>query len=359
MATILIVDDEPQVREAVRRSLERRGHRVAEAANVASARHLVADVAVDLVLADINMPGESGIELVRHIAANSPGTAVIMMTAIDDPGIAEEALALGASGYLVKPFHPNEVVIAVASGLRRRDLELARHHHINELETKLVGRTTALRQALQRLETTETTAHLAERETVDRLAMALTLRSEETGGHIERMSRYAAVLSRRLETPLWSDDEIRLASMLHDVGKIGVPDSILLKPGPLTDDEFEVIKRHPALGQALLSDGHSQVLILGAQIALTHHERWDGTGYPSGLAADNIPLAGRIAAIADVFDALTSDRVYRAALPIEHAIQVMLDQRGRHFDPDLLDLLLASTEELGVIRSKYPDPPAS
>ena len=147
--------------------------------------------------------------------------------------------------------------------------------------------------------------------------------------------------------------------MLHDVGKIGVPDAILLKTGPLDEEEHAIIKRHPEMGSSLLADGDSPVLRLGAQIALTHHERWDGHGYPRGLADGDIPTAGRIAGIADVFDAMTSKRVYRPALPVTDAIEHMQSERARHFDPQLLDLFIRSIDDIETIRAAYPDTPAS
>jgi putative two-component system response regulator len=303
------------------------------------------------------MAGESGLSLVRQVAAELPDTAVVMVTGVDDPEVAREAMTMGAFGYLVKPFLPNEVLITVDSGLRRRDLEKARRTHLDELESKMLSRSSALRQALKRFEESESGAKLAERETVDRLVTALTLRSEETGGHIERMSRYAAALAGLRGLDAWTEDEFRVAAMLHDVGKIGVPDAILLKPGPLSDEEFRAVRRHPDLGVSLLADGASRVMVLGARIALTHHERWDGAGYPGGLAGNAIPIEGRVAAIADVFDALTSRRVYRPAMAPDQAMVMMRAERGRHFDPDLLDLFDGSIVEMLAIRDRHPDPP--
>jgi putative two-component system response regulator len=209
---------------------------------------------------------------------------------------------------------------------------------------------------MTQLELREASVRDAERDAVDRLVTALTIRNEETGAHIRRVGRFASLLARRAGVRLWSDDEICLAAMLHDVGKIGIPDSILLKPGPLDPDEREIIKRHSMLGNRMLADGHSPVLILGAQIALSHHERWDGTGYPHGLAEDEIPIAGRIVAIGDVFDALTSHRVYRSALPLPDAIEEMRREAGRQFDPGLLELFFGATDQLTAIRAAHPDP---
>jgi putative two-component system response regulator len=284
---------------------------------------------------------------------------VIMLTGVDDPAVATEALAIGAHGYLVKPIAPNEALINVVSGLRRRELELERKAYVRELEAKILTRTSALRDALQRLEQTEASARYAERDTVDRLVTALSLRSEETGAHIRRVGSYSQLLARRSGANSWSEEQIRLAAMLHDVGKIGIPDAILLKPGPLNDEEFTIIKRHPALGSSLLAEGESPLLRLAAEIALTHHERWDGRGYPHGLAGDAIPVFGRIAAIADAFDAMTSDRVYRPALPVGEALSEIRGERGRQFDPTLVDAFASALDELGSIRDDYPDAPAA
>ena len=178
--------------------------------------------------------------------------------------MADEALAIGAYGYMVKPVGRNEARILVAASLRHRELELARRQYVEELETKIVSRTAALRDALEQLELTEATVRDAERDAVDRLVTALTIRSEETGAHIRRVGRFCAMLARLAGVRRWTEDEIYLAAMLHDVGKIGVPDSILLKPGPLDADEREIIERHSDLGNRMLANGRSPVLILGS-----------------------------------------------------------------------------------------------
>jgi putative two-component system response regulator len=352
---ILVVDDEAPLRRALRRTLERAGYGVTEAANVAEARRILEVEPIALVFCDVNMPGESGLALVRTAVARDSDIAVIMLTGVDDPAVAEEALTIGAHGYLVKPIAPNEALINVVSGLRRRALELERKAYVRELEAKILTRTSALRDALHRLERTQATARHAERDTVDRLVTALSLRSEETGSHIRRVGYYARLLAQRRRVNGFSEEEICLAAMLHDVGKIGIPDAILLKPGPLTDEEFAIIQRHTSLGRALLAEGESPVLRLGAEIAMTHHERWDGGGYPGGLAGETIPIFGRIAAIADAFDAMTSDRVYRKAMSIPAAITEIQAERGRHFDPALADVFVSAVDELSAIRGEHPE----
>jgi len=355
MARLLIVDDEPMVRRPLRRTLERGGHQVLEAANVAEARALLEVEPIELVLCDVNMPGGSGLELVRAIADGDSDAAIVMLSGVDDPAVANEALAIGAFGYLVKPIGGNEALINVSSNLRRRELELSRRQYVEELESKVLNRTAALRDALGQLELGRATLQHAERDAVDRLVAALTIRSEETGAHIQRVGRYTSLLARRAGVNGHSEDEFCWAAMLHDVGKIGIPDSILLKAGPLDREERTIMKRHAALGSELLADGSSPVLVLGAQIALTHHERWDGNGYPHGVAGEAIPAAGRVAAIGDVFDALTSDRVYRQAMPVAEAAAQMGAERGRQFDPDLLDVFLGALDDFEAIRAAHPN----
>ncbi|MCW2990681.1 MAG: Response regulator [Solirubrobacterales bacterium] len=189
----------------------------------------------------------------------------------------------------------------------------------------------------------------AQAETIEKLARAVEFRDASTGGHIDRMAAYARILAERLGLPDAECELIFRAGPLHDVGKIGVPDAILLKPGPLTDAERAVMERHAQAGHDLLRDSHSELLQLGAVIALHHHERWDGAGYPNRLRAEEIPLAARIVAVADVFDALTTDRVYRPAMPFEDAVAIVRNGRGSHFDPLVVDAFLAALDEFARV----------
>jgi putative two-component system response regulator len=195
----------------------------------------------------------------------------------------------------------------------------------------------------------------ASEETIRVLTRAIEGRDVETGQHIERMSRYAALLAEHHGLDVDRCELIRLASPMHDVGKIGVPDGILFKPGMLSKGEYDVIKEHPILGNEILGKSAQPLLVMAALIALTHHERWDGTGYPHGLAGEHIPLEGRIASVADVFDALLSRRVYKPAFPLEQAVQIMADGRGTQFDGDIVDLLLAHLDDAAAIQEQYPD----
>ena len=341
MARILIVDDEPRIRDALGRILEGIGHECTRAASASQARDELRTSRFELVLCDINMPGESGLDLARHVLSEHADVAVVMATAVDDADVAETALELGAYGYLIKPTGRNELRITVSNALRRRDLELGHRDHERQLETAVEERTRELR--------------LSREDTIQRLSRAAEFRDNETAEHNQRMSHYCRLLAERLGMDAGRCEQIRLASVMHDVGKIGVSDLILLKPGKLTDDEFAQIKTHAEIGYRILSGSSSPLLELAAAIALTHHEKVDGSGYPRGLCGEAIPLEGRVAAVADVFDALTSNRVYRDAWPVERATDLLVRDRGSHFDPKIVDLFLDSMDDVLRIRRRHAD----
>jgi putative two-component system response regulator len=267
-----------------------------------------------------------------------------MVTAHDDPHLVEQALDLGAYGYVTKPFKGNEILINVANALRRRRLELENRRHRRELEETVAARTTALREAIVELE------HFHE-ETIRRLSAAAELRDFETGQHIDRMSRYGALLAEKVGLDSHRVELMRIASPMHDVGKIGIPDRILLKPGSLTTAERRLMESHTEVGYEILRGSEAELLKLAATLAWTHHERVDGTGYPRGLKGDEIPIEGRIAAVADVFDALTSTRPYRAPLSVPDALDLMRAGRGTQFDEEVLDHFLDAFDEVLAIRA--------
>lgn len=342
-APILVVEDDEQVARFLHDLLEGQGYACILAGNASQADRLLDQHDSELVLCDISLPGASGLDLTRHVVGAHPNTAVVMVSALDDPRIAADALALGAYGYIIKPFTPNELLIGVANALRRRSLEIESRARAEELEQLVQLRTAALNRS-----------HL---ETIRRLAWAAEFRDEETGRHIERVSRLADLLAEQVGLQGERRELVRLASPLHDVGKIGIPDRILLKPGSLSANEWAVMRTHPEIGCSLLRDSGAELLDVAAVIALTHHERMDGTGYPHGLSAEQIPLEGRIAAVADVFDALTSERVYRPALPPDEALAAMRAGRGTQFDAGLLDLFLDAVDDVVAI-VEAPSPPA-
>lgn len=294
-------------------------------------------------------------DLVRHILTEYPSTAVIMITGLDSPVLANAALDMGAFGYIIKPFEANEVLINVANALRRRKLEIENAMHRENLEEVVRTRTIALQQALDWLERSEKELRLSREETIQRLAIAAEFRDSATAQHIQRMSHYCELLARRSGLSAERCDLIRTASPMHDIGKIGTPDHVLLKPGKFTPEEFKVITQHTEIGYRILAGSDSELLKVAALIAWTHHERYDGTGYPRGLKGNEIPLEGRIVSIADNFDALTTERVYKPAYDFEHAKELMIKERGKHFDPELLDVFMASMDEIRRIHDQYED----
>ena len=343
-ASILIVDDEPPVRRVLVRALERLGHECMQAGDANEARAAMASRSFELVLSDVNMPGDSGIDLIKDLFKADPQVAVMMITGIDDPSLAEEALALGAYGYIVKPFETNEIVINVSNALRRRSLEIENARHREHLEGMVKERTADLWQAVQELEQARDDVRSSQAETIHRLSLAAEFRDDETGTHIQRMSRYCGLLAHKVTGDAERAELLQLASVMHDVGKIGIADQILLKPGKLTADEYDTMKEHAALGHRILAGGNSELLQMAATVALTHHEKLDGSGYPHGLVGNDIPLEGRIAAIADVFDAVTTNRVYRKAYTLGESLEIMRQGRGTHFDPELLDIFFDSMD---------------
>ena len=353
---VLIVDDEEPIRRLLGYLLEPHGYKVALAGEAREARQRMESGSYALVLCDVNMPGESGMDLIRHILTQYPSTAVIMITGLDSPVLANAALDMGAFGYVIKPFEANEVLINVANALRRRKLEIENAMHRENLEEVVRTRTIALQQALEWLERSEKELRLSREETIQRLAIAAEYRDSSTAQHIQRMSHYCELLARRYGLSPERCDLIRTASPMHDIGKIGTPDHVLLKPGKFTPEEFKVITQHTEIGYRILAGSDSELLKVAALIAWTHHERFDGTGYPRGLKGETIPLEGRITAIADNFDALTTQRVYKPAYDFDHAKELMLKERGKHFDPELLDIFFDSMEEITRIYDQFADP---
>jgi putative two-component system response regulator len=354
-ARILVVDDEEGVRRSLGRLLKRAGHRCELAGSGDEAIAAFEKEPFDLVLSDVNMPGLSGIELAHKLKEQYPDVAVVMVTAVDDTEIAEAALEEGAYGYLIKPCESNELLINVANALRRQSLEIENRIHREALEQVVAERTQELRQAVEDLEAKESALRASNEEMIHRLAKAAEFRDNETAQHVQRMSRYCALMARELGMPEQRCDQIRLASLMHDVGKIGIPDRILLKPGKLTDQEFDLMRSHCEIGYRILSGSDAELLCLARSIAFTHHEKYDGRGYPRGLAGEQIPIEGRIAAVADVFDALTSKRVYKEAMHLNRAVAILKQERGTHFEPRLVDLFLESMPEVLKIRARYAD----
>lgn len=297
----------------------------------------------DLIVVDYMMPDLDGLEFIRRVRAchDRDDVPILMVTANSERQTRYEALESGANDFLIKPIDLHEFEPRVRNMLKLREAHLATQQRAETLAEAV------------RLATAE--IHTRERETITRLARAAEFRDPETGAHIQRMSHYAALIARRMGCDAEFSDAIMQAAPMHDVGKLGIPDQILLKAGRLTADEFAIMKRHPSIGHDILKDSSSRIVQLGAQIALTHHEKFDGSGYPGGLAGDTIPLSGRIVAVADVFDALTSERPYKPSWPFDKAIALLRSGRGSHFEPACVDAFLQGWDEVITIRAQFRD----
>ena len=352
---ILVVDDEPYIREILSRWLAKDGYDYMVAENALSALQLLETNNISLMISDIMMPGMSGLELLSIAKEKYKDIAVIMATAVDDRQVGTQALEQGAYGYVIKPLDRNEVLINVANGLHLRKLEIENRRHREELEHLVEERTIELQKTIVKLREMEKEVSFSREETIQRLAMAAEFRDSETAYHTVRMASYCQVLAVKSGLPPEECELIRISSQLHDVGKIGTPDGILLKEGALTPEEFEIIKEHTAIGYRILANSKSIMLERASIIAWTHHEKFDGSGYPNGMKGEEIPLPGRIAAICDVFDALTSDRVYKKAYTVEKAIEIMKNGNGSHFDPQLLNIYLDAMTEIVAIKDEYAD----
>jgi putative two-component system response regulator len=352
---ILVVDDEEPIRRLLAYFLENHGYNVTLTPDSREARQRLAEQPYALILCDVNMPGESGMDLLHAVRTEHSHTAVIMVTGLDSQVLANAALDMGAFGYIVKPFEANEVLIDVANALRRRRLELEKEAHRHNLEEIVRARTMALQQALEWLERSEKELRLSREETIQRLAIAAEFRDSATAQHIQRMSHYCELLARRYGLAPERCDLIRTASPMHDIGKIGTPDHVLLKPGKFTPEEFNVIAQHAEIGYRILGGSDAELLKVAAVIAWTHHERWDGSGYPRRLKGEAIPVEGRIASVADAFDALTTERVYKPAFPFDQAVEFMWKHRAVHYDPELVDVFLSSLDEIKRIHDQYAD----
>lgn len=283
----------------------------------------------DLLMLDINMPGINGIEILIELKKAGILTAdypVLIVTGETDPSLQDTAFALGTLEYLMKPFRPSEVYLRVKNLLRIRQLYNQTHRHSIELETKVHARTLDLYNA-----------HL---DTVNTLARAAEFRDDDTGKHILRVGETARMIAKWMNFDIEFQDEIKYAAQLHDLGKIGIKDSILLKKGSLTKEEFEHVKTHTTIGHGILSESTSDLLKFAAEISISHHERWNGEGYPHGLAGNDIPISGRITAVADVFDALTHERPYKKAWTREDALNEIRDQKSKMFDPQVVEAFI-------------------
>lgn len=363
-ARIMIIDDEMINIEIVQAYLEEEGFQnFLTTTDSTTAVDQIRSENPDILLLDINMPQVSGLEILEMMRASKELRLVpaIVLTASNDPEVKLRALRLGASDFLAKPVDPSELMLRVQNVLAVK----AYQDHLADYSIKLEKQVMARTQELV----------LSRQEAIHCLARAGEYRDDDTGHHVTRVGRYARLIAEELGFAPERLDLIEQAAQLHDVGKIGIPDSILHKPGKLDPQEFDLMRTHcdvgrkiinplsheesirltthTSVGMQIMGSTNSPVLKLAAVIAASHHEKWDGNGYPSGIAGTEIPIEARIVAVADVFDALSSSRPYKDAFPIEKCLQILIEGRGTHFDPDVLDAFMRRQDEAISIRAEY------
>ena len=344
-ATIFVVEDEPVNLALVESLLAGQGYgRIVPIQDSREVLRLYREARPDLIMLDIRMPHLDGYQVLEQLKAlNDPLLPpILILSAYPDREHLLKTLASGARDFVAKPFDRIELLMRVRNLL---DAHLAH---------RMVYDQKAVLEEMVRIRTKD--LNDTRLQIVQRLGRAAEYRDNETGLHIIRMSQYSALLARSLG---WSDESCELmlhASPMHDIGKIGIPDSILLKPGKLDDREWEIMKTHTTIGARILEDSDSNLLQMASEIALTHHEKWDGTGYPRGLLETAIPQSGCIVALTDVFDALTSVRSYKGAWPVDDAVDFIEKNAGTHFDPEIVENFIACLPEILAIRGRYLDP---
>ncbi len=344
---VMIVDDRGTARsllEGLARSIEP-GLRVESFAEPQTALDRAAQSTPDLIISDYRMPGMDGVEFTRRLRAmpRLEEVPIVIVTVVEDRQIRYQALESGATDFLTRPIDPQECRARCRNLLTLRRSQKIVSDRAKWLEDQVMQATRDVR--------------IRERETLLRLAKAGEYRDEGTGNHIIRMAKYARLIASELKLSAMECDEIESSAPMHDIGKIGIPDQILLKPGPLNDEELCIMRRHAEIGYQILADSPSRYLQMGAVIALGHHEKFNGTGYPNGLAGEAIPLPARIVAVGDVFDALTTVRPYKQAWPMQKALDYLKTEMGGHFDPDCVRAFLVRLDEVAQIMKEYGDYP--
>jgi putative nucleotidyltransferase with HDIG domain len=347
---VLVVDDDLAIRQLLATKLKFSGFSATACGSGEEALKILSNESFDAIISDLNMPGISGLEVLAEAHRKFPHTAFLMATGVGDVSVGVAAMKQGAADYILKPFQMEAVVVSLRRALetKRMEAELERYRH--HLEEMVEQRTKQLKAAMRRIEYTYD-------ETLEALAAALDLRDNDTAGHSRRVTLYALEMARRLNFNPDQLKQLERGAYLHDIGKIGIPDSILLKPGKLTPEETAVMQTHVRIGYELMS--RVAFLSSASQIVLTHQECYDGTGYPQGLMGEEIPLGARIFSIADTLDAILSDRPYRLGRPYSVARAEIERESGKQFDPQVVTAFLEIPEEIWArIRSESTRKPS-
>jgi len=347
---ILVIDDEERNLRLMQAMLTPMGYQIETVGSGREGLEQAYQDPPDVVLLDVMMPGMDGYEVARRLRADDRTRRIplVMVTALSSVEDRIRALNAGADDFLSKPFDKAELHARVRSLLKVKAYNDHMENYQQILEQAVAEHTQKLQQALKALKQ-------ASLETIFRLCKASEYKDEDTGAHIKRMSNYSAAVARSLGLKEKNVERILYAAPMHDIGKIGIPDKILLKPGKLDPQEWEIMKQHTVIGGQILEGATLMYLPLARIIAMSHHEKWDGTGYPRGLSGKDIPLVGRIVALADVFDALTTQRPYKQAFSVEKSFGIIREGRGTHFDPRVVDAFFSIADDILAIKARYQD----